>query len=295
MFIKYEDLMENYIKKAKENGETDEKAIIDRFLKEEDEGKFNEILGYTQQEKAYDLYDEAVATKSKTRKIKLLNEALELRPDFFDATLLLIDIETNTLIRDKRYEEELKKEKIKLMNEGYFAKENIGHFYAIFETRPYIRGMYYRAVDLLYSGKYNLAKEICLEILKLNKNDNMGARYLLMAIYAILEEGSAMQKLYKKYTSPNIEMTFPMMIYYYKQNNYEKAYKYLDKIDEWNPNFVKYFEGTVEKKDKAPDGYYTVGGSSEVLMYFESYSFFTKTIPNIKDFVLNNERKSPQK
>ena len=38
-----------------------------------------------------------------------------------------------------------------------------------------------------YDGKLKKARSVCKEILKLNNNDNTGARYLLMAIYATLE------------------------------------------------------------------------------------------------------------
>ena len=48
--------------------------------------------------------------------------------------------------------------------------------------------MYKKAYYYAISGKYNLIKGVCLEILRLNESDNLGSRYLLMVIYAILEK-----------------------------------------------------------------------------------------------------------
>ena len=112
--------------------------------------------------------------------------------------------------------EGLEFEKDRLEEEGYFEKDNIGHFYGIFETRPYIRGLYRKADYLIADGKAKQARDVCLEILRLNNNDNTGARYLLMAIYAYLEDEKEMLKLYKKYPEEALEMLFPQFALYYK-------------------------------------------------------------------------------
>ena len=113
-------------------------------------------------------------------------------------------------------------EKERLEDERYFEKDNIGFFYEIFETRPYIRGLYAKADYLLLDGKMKQARDVCKEILRLNNNDNTGARYLLMAIYAYLEEEKEMLKLYKKYPEEALGILFPLFILYYKLVNDKK-------------------------------------------------------------------------
>ena len=49
-----------------------------------------------------------------------------------------------------------------------------------------------KAEYLLEEGKLRQAANICKEVLRLNENDNLGVRYLLMAIYATLEEEKSM-------------------------------------------------------------------------------------------------------
>ena len=63
-----------------------------------------------------------------------------------------------------------------------------------------------KAEYLLEKGKLRQVANICKEVLRLNENDNLGVRYLLMAIYATLEEEKSMLDLYKKYPEEDLEM-----------------------------------------------------------------------------------------
>lgn len=51
-------------------------------------------------------------------------------------------------------------------------------------------------------------------MMELNENDNLGARYFLMGIYAILEEKEAMEQLLEKYPMVNPYLSL--------SNNYNK-------------------------------------------------------------------------
>lgn len=212
-------------------------------------------------------------------------------PDCFDAILFQVHLEDNPRKRMVLLEEGLEFEKDRLEDEEYFKKDNKGHFYGIFETRPYIRGLFAKADYLILDCKIKQARDVCKEILKLNENDNTGARYLLMAIYAFLEEENDMLKLYKKYPEENLEMLFPLFILYYKQGDDKKAKEYLDRINKANPDFIKFFKGAMKENTKVPDGYYSKGDSSEVIMYFRQYDFLVGTIPTIDYYILENSKK----
>lgn len=239
---------------------------------------------------AYELLEKAENAKSKKQAIKYAKEAYNLCPDCFDAVLFQIRLEDNPLKRWSLLNEGLEFEKKRLENEGYFKKDNIGHFYGIFETRPYIRGLCAKVDCLLLDGKVKQAREVCKEILRLNKNDNTGSRYLLMAIYAYFEEERDMIKLYKKYPEENLEMLFPLFILYYKQGNDEKAREYLSRINKANPHFIKFFKGTIKEQANIPLGYYAQGDSSEVIMYFKGHYFLVETLHTIDYYILENTR-----
>lgn len=237
---------------------------------------------------AYEILDKAENAKSKKEAIRLAKEAYKKTSECFDAIIFLCELEENAGKKMSLLNEGLIKEKERLIKEKYFEKENIGHFYGIFETRPYIRGLVTKVEFLLDEGKLRLAEELCKEILRLNTNDNLGARYLLMAIYAVLEDENNMMKLYKKYPEENLEMFIPLFALNYKIGNDKKAKNYLEKIHNCNPNFVKLFNGTIKMNEDIEPGCYSRGNSSEVLMYIDRYIFLIMSMPGLKEYVLEN-------
>lgn len=241
---------------------------------------------------AYELLEQAENAKSKKQAIKLAKEAYIMCPDCLDALLFQVDLEENSIKRDELLNEGLEYEKDRLEEEGYFDKENIGQFYGIFETRPYIRGLHQKANYLINDGKAKQARDVCLEIIRLNNNDNTGTRYLLMAIYACLEEEKELLKLSKKYPEEALEMLFPQFVLYYKLGKEKEAKELLTRINKANPHFIKFFKGTIKINEDVPFGYYSKGDSSEVIMYFERYFFLIMTSPSIHEFILENSKKS---
>ena len=237
---------------------------------------------------AYEILEEAQNAKTEKEAIKLAKKAYEKSKECFDAILFQCDLEENGIRRMKLLDDGLEFEKNRLTKEKYFDKENIGHFYGIFETRPYIRGLVNKAEYLLEEGKISQAENVCREVLRLNENDNMGARYLLMAIYATLEKENDMQKLYKKYPEEDLEMMFPLFALYYKLGNDKKAKKYLNRVDKCNSNFVKFFNGTIKESKNVSSGYYSRGDSSEIFMYLNRYDYLLITMPKLHEYVIEN-------
>ena len=269
---------------AKDEKELNEK--LQEFMQKYNAGEIdytNTIL-----DDAYELLEKAENTKSKTQAIKYAKEAYDMCPNCFDAILFQCDLEENGIKRMKLLDDGLEFEKSRLTKEKYFDKENIGHFYGIFETRPYIRGLVIKAEYLLEEGKISQAENVCREVLRLNENDNMGARYLLMAIYATLEKENDMLKLYKKYPEEDLEMMFPLFALYYKLGNDKKAKEYLNRVDKCNSNFVKFFKGTIKESKNVSSGYYSRGDSSEIFMYLNRYDYLLITMPKLHEYVIEN-------
>ena len=284
---KLNNMINEFLKDAKDKDELNEK--LQEFMERYNNGEIeyeNTIL-----DDAYDLLERAEQAKNKKQAIKLAKEAYDMCPDCFEAILFQVNLEDNSLKRWDLLNEGLEFERERLEDENYFDKGNIGHFYGIFETRPYIRGLYTKATLLLLDGKIKQARDVCKEILRLNESDNTGTRYLLMAIYAYLEEEKEMLKLYKKYNEENLEMLFPLFALYYKLGIYDKADDYLKRINRSNKNFIKFFKDTIKVDDDYMEGYYSMGDSSEVIMYFQNYFFLVGTMPTIGDYVIEDSKK----
>lgn len=284
--------MNNMIKEFFENTDIESEDELNeafgKFIEQYNAGEIE--YENTPLDEAYELLEEAENAKTMKEAKRLAKKAFETSDACFDAKLFLADLEENSLKSNKILDEGLEFEKKRLEKEGYFDKENIGRFYGIFETRPYIRGLYTKASNLCNDGKYKRAIEVCKEILKLNENDNTGSRYLLMALYAIIEDEKFMLDLYKKYKENNLEMLFPMFVLYYKKEDDVKARKYLDMINKGNKHFIKFFKGNMKLEEDIMPGYYSRGNASEVFMYMREYFFLICTLCNINDYIIENSK-----
>ena len=283
---KFSNMLQEFLKNNNVESIDEANEKLQEFIKMYNKGELE--YKNTPLDDAYEILEKAQYAKNEKEAIKLAKKAYKVSPDCFDAILFQCDLEENGIKRMKFLDEGLEVEKNRLTNEKFFDKENIGHFYGIFETRPYIRGLVTKAEYLLEDGKLRQASSVCKEILKLNKNDNMGVRYLLMAIFATLEEEKEMLSLYRKYPEENLEMLFPLFALYYKLGNNKKAKEYLNRIDNCNSNFVKFFNGTIKKSKNINPEYYSRGDSSEVFMYLCRYDYLLITMPRLHEYIIEN-------
>ena len=287
---KFNNMLQEFLKNNNVENIDEANEKLQEFIKMYNNGEIE--YENTPLDDAYEILEEAQNAKTEKEAIKLAKKAYEKSPECFDAILFQCDLEENGIKRMKLLDDGLEFEKNRLTKEKYFDKENIGHFYGIFETRPYIRGLVIKAEYLLEEGKISQAENVCREVLRLNENDNMGARYLLMAIYATLEKENDMLKLYKKYPEEDLEMMFPLFALYYKLGNDKKAKEYLNRIDKCNSNFVKFFNGTIKENKKVEHGYYSRGDSSEIFMYLDRYDYLLITMPKLHEYVIENLMKN---
>jgi hypothetical protein len=287
---KFNNMLQDFLKNNNVENIDEANEKLQEFIKMYNSGEIE--YKNTPLDDAYEILEEAQHAKNEKEAIRLAKKAYEKSAECFDALLFQCDLEENGIKRMKLLNDGLEFEKNRLTKENYFDKENIGHFYGIFETRPYIRGLVTKIEYLLEEGKLRQACNICNEVLKLNNNDNLGARYLLMAIYGVLEEEKEMLKLYKKYPEENLEMLFPLFAIYYKNGNDKKALEYLNRIDKCNSNFVKFFKGTIKESKKVNPGYYSRGDSSEIFMYLERYDYLLITMPRLHEYIIENLMKN---
>lgn len=283
---KLNNMLNELFANAKPKDANEANKLLEEFLNKYNAGEIE--YEDTPLDKAYEFLEKAKNAKTKKQALKLAKQAYDTSDECFDAIIFQSDLEENSLLRDKVLEDGLTNERKRLEKEGFFKADNIGHFYGIFETRPYIRGLCIKAHNLAQDGKTKQSIEVCKEILRLNENDNGGARYLLAALYAYIEDEEDLKKLYKKYTENNLDMLIPFFSLYYKQGNDKKAKEYLNKINEANRHFLEFFKGTLKGFD--PGEYYSRGDESELMMYIKNYTFLLMSMPNLRDFILENSK-----
>ena len=135
---------------------------------------------------AQDLMYQAWETRTRQARINLAKRALKISPLCADAYVLLAQ-------ESARSVEEAKELYARGVEAGELAlgpktfKEDVGSFWGILETRPYMRARAGLAQALWTLGSRDEAIAHYRDMLRLNPGDNQGIRYILAA--ALLEVG----------------------------------------------------------------------------------------------------------
>lgn len=128
-------------------------------------------------EKAQDHCFQAFDTHGR-RRVQLARQALALDPDCADAHVILAE-QAGTLEEELEHYQRGIEAAERTLGSEFFA-ENVGHFWGISGTRPYMRARFGLAESFEAAGRTDEAIAHYLELLRLNPNDNQGVRYILL-------------------------------------------------------------------------------------------------------------------
>jgi tetratricopeptide (TPR) repeat protein len=132
------------------------------------------------------IYDAFAAVSSKKR-IALAKEALKISPDCADAYVVLAEETAKTYAEAISLYRKGMKAGRRALGEEIF-KNQVGNFWSILETRPYMRALFGYAKNLWEDDDDDKEALACLrELMRLNKSDNQGVRYVLAP--ALIEAG----------------------------------------------------------------------------------------------------------
>ena len=234
-----------------ENEITDEDGmnrLCDQFLKEHNLSMPD--LKNKEPETVDDYLELADQALSKKKCVEYLRKALELEPENVDVQLQLI-VHTLDGKSDKHLPalQELMETAAKpLEREGYF-KEDVGAFWDILETRPYMRVCYTYFEALLTCGMMRKAIGEGQRLLELCENDNLGVRYQLMHLYAYMEDETHALALHKQFGSyEETQMLLPLAVLYYKLNQLDRAEDYIKRLAKVNKDAKKFLRAAAQDK-----------------------------------------------
>ena len=129
-------------------------------------------------EKAQDVMYQAFEARGR-RRILLARKALELSADCADAYVMLAEESRGAELARTLYEQGVAAGE-RALGPEMFAQE-VGHFWGIVSTRPYMRARLGLARTLEDLGRRDEAIPHYRELLRLNPDDNQGVRYALLA------------------------------------------------------------------------------------------------------------------
>lgn len=287
----------NYVKE-KLNGRKPEspeevEALINEYMQQYQDIRISRLPAEVTPENAESVYDWLeLAENARTQKQErqYLEKARELEPKNLDVLvqLMLLDSRKKSFQILKELEDLLAIGK-KDLQERKLYKESMGDFYLVLETRPYMRVLSMYLGALKENFMIQKAISVAKEMLKLNKMDNMGVRYELMALYVYAEDEFNARKLVRQFSDEKESGWFqlPMALLYFRQGKWDEAQKLVEALKkEYKTSVFKEF---VTKKastygrfsDEDPDYFqpYTKSElesifSSNLFLWLSSVNFF---------------------
>ena len=213
---------------------------------------------------AQDIMYEAWEAENRRERIKLAKEALSISLDCADAYNLLAEEEAKTLDEAKDLYQKGVDAGSRTLGEKIF-KEDGGHFWGYTPTRPYMRARAGLMECLWELGEHDEAIVHAKGMLKLNKSDNQGIRYIFISYLAELgrydELDKFMSKNYKNDCATDWVYTHALLAFV-KSGGSEKAAKELKMALKINPYAPEYLTGKKIIPRILPDTI-TSGGEDE--------------------------------
>lgn len=209
---------------------------------------------------------EAMEARTARKRIALAREALALSPSCADAHLVLAREASDAGDALDLYRRAVAAG-VEALGEAAF-EEDVGLFWGLLETRPYMRALHELALALWRAGGRDEAVGRYQDLLRLNPNDNQGIRYLLMD--ALLElgreaEAAELRNLYKEDGSAAWAWSGALLAFR-RAGDAPAARKALAEAVEANRHVAAYLLGTKPLPRTLP-GFIGIGDEDEAVAY----------------------------
>ena len=206
-------------------------------------------------ETALDYLELAEEARTQKQRLEYTNKALELEPDNLDAGMAKIALTMKEPQQTLEALEALLKKGDAQMEQGGFFRDSMGDFWAVFETRPYMRVRYQYLQTLIALGMLRKAASVGERSLELCENDNLGIRYSLMCVYAALEDEPAALALLKQFGEyEDSQLLLALAVLYYKLDRPDEATDYLKRLQKINKGTKKFLRAAAGDRLEEIDG-----------------------------------------
>ncbi len=214
------------------------------------------------------------------RRAALAREALTISPDCADAYLLLAEETAASMV-----------EACELLENGVAAgeralgpepfEEDVGHFWGLIETRPYMRARAALAETLWALGRREEAIEHQRELLRLNPNDNQGVRDRQVEWLLWLERYEELEELFVAYEEDDAAaLAYTKALAAFRRHgDSEQARRMLAEARKQNPHVPAYLSGRKRLPAQLPD-YVGFGDASEAVDYAASAKPLWESVPD---------------
>jgi len=256
-------------------------AAVHRLLEEHDFATIDEANAFLQQlvesggpppatpttplEQAQDMIYQALKVQGEER-VALARKALAISPDCADAYVLLAEASRSPEEARPFYEQGVAAGE-RALGPEVFA-EDVGEFWGLLETRPYMRARQGLAEALWELDERQAAIEHAQEMLRLNPNDNQGMRYLLASWLLAVGEDAALETLLAQYPEEgSAHWAYTRALFAFRRHGSGKeAETALAQALQANPYVPMYLLGVAPWPQEMPS-YYGMGDENEAIVY----------------------------
>jgi tetratricopeptide (TPR) repeat protein len=165
-------------------------------------------------------------------------------------------------------------------------ESDVGHFWGILETRPYMRARLGLAHALWSIGRGDEAVAHGEEVLRLNPTDNQGARYLVLLWLQELGRDEDAGRLIRRYKyDGGTEWTWcEALAAFRKGGDRATARKALTQAVETNPHVAAYLTGRKKSPKSLPD-FVSVGSQEEAAAFAQEAAVAWRMTPGALDWL----------
>ena len=239
-------------------------AFLDGIIK--DGGSIPDIEPATPIDRAQEIIYDAWRA-SGGEKVKLARKALEVCPDCADAYIILAEETADSPMKALALCREAVEAGERALDPSYF-EEDVGHFWGILETRPYMRARLGLAMVLWRLDKHEEAVSHLREMLRLNPGDNQGIRYILASRLLMMDRDEDLRELLDSYEDePTACWSYTRaLLSFRREGGTGTSCGLLKEALDRNPHVPNYFLGKKELPDEPPDAI-RFGGETEAIDY----------------------------
>ena len=225
----------------------------------------DDVQPATPQEQAQEMAALAAASVGRAR-VVLARKALAVWPDCADAYTALGNHSATAEAALGFYEQAVAAGQRAIGSEAF--SESAGHFWGVYETRPYMRARLALAQTLWELGRKQEAVVHYRELLRLNRNDNQGVRELVVPAMLSLGDDAGAEEILAMYKNDALPSTAynRALLEFRREGDSAAGRRLLTRALARNPHVPKYLVGDAELPEDTPERV-TLGGDDEAAAY----------------------------
>jgi tetratricopeptide (TPR) repeat protein len=242
--------------------------------------------GTTPLEKAQDLMYRAFDARGR-RRIQLARKALELSPDCADAYVLLAEEATEPDAALDLYRRAIAAGERAIGPE--IMRDQVGHFWGIVKTRPYMRAKLGLAHCLQTMNRVEEAISEYQDLLRLNPNDNQGVRDVVLPLLLVAGRDAGAGALLTQYQDdPSATWKYGWALWTFRQERDSAAAcdRLRDAIQS-NRHVPRYLTGKAAIPVDLPESY-SLGSVEEAILCADQFVEVWKATPGADRWLLSS-------